>query len=402
MEPPWNAERPPLDKRSVKAILCSFFYFFTGAVQQVKKGRGRLDRKKNPVLRTLLFSLWGMFLLILLIVYPKEISESLRRGVETCLWVLVPSLFPFLVVTSFLVNIGAGESLTRMATHRDGNGVWFLFFISLTGGYPVAARTFSTLAQRGQLEKEQAAHFICCATGAGPAFVLTAVGTGMFQSPTLGFLLLAAQWSTSFLLLALWRAKRKPSLPFSSVQSMRPGEALTEAVASSSRSMLLICAWVLVFSGLSVLLREMGIALFLEKAFPFLPEGSGNAVLSGLLEVTNGCKAAAEWKGTFALVLCGFFMGFGGCCIALQVQTFSHQVGLSLGRFLCWRLFQGTLAALSTFFLLKIFPNVSPVFLSNVQPIPQGTAAPATGSALLVILCLCFLGFPRNSGEKTG
>lgn len=86
--------------------------------------------------------------------------------------------------------------------------------------------------------------------------------------------------------------KAQASLPFSSVQSMRPGEALTEAVASSSRSMLLICAWVLVFSGLSVLLREMGIALFLEKAFPFLPEGSGNAVLSGLLEVTNGCKAA--------------------------------------------------------------------------------------------------------------
>lgn len=322
----------------MKAILCSFFYFFTGAVQQVKKGRGRLDRKKNPVLRALLFSLWGMFLLILLIVYPKEISESLRRGVETCLWVLIPSLFPFLVVTSFLVNIGAGESLTRMATHRDGNGVWFLFFISLTGGYPVAARTFSTLAQRGQLEKEQAAHFICCATGAGPAFVLTAVGTGMFQSPALGFLLLAAQWSASFLLLALWRAKRKPSLPFSSVQSMRPGEALTEAVASSSRSMLLICAWVLVFSGLSALLREMGIALFLEKAFPFLPEGSGNTVLSGLLEVTNGCKAAAEWEGNL-------------CSGALR---FFHGVWRMLHRFAGTDLFSSGWSFPRPFFMLEI------------------------------------------------
>ena len=361
-----------------------------------------MSRKKNPVLRALLFSLCAIFLLVLLIVYPKEISEALRQGVETCLWVLVPSLFPFLVVTSFLVNIGAGESLTRLATHRDGTGLWFLFFISLTGGYPVAARTFSTLAQREQLGKEQAAHFICCATGAGPAFVLTAVGTGMFQSPVLGLLLLAAQWSASFLLVVLWRAKRKPSPPFSSAQRMRPGEALTEAVSSSSRSMLLICAWVLVFSGLSALLRELGVAFFLEQTLPFLPEGSGNTVLSGLLEVTNGCKAAAGLKGPLAPVLCGFFMGFGGCCIALQVQTFSHKVGLSLSRFLCWRLLQGILAAVFTFFLLKIFPSVSPVFLSAVQPIFRGTAAPVTGSVLLVILCLCFLGFPRNSKEKAG
>lgn len=367
-----------------------------------KRGETVLSKIDHPVLKTLVFSLCAICLLVLLILYPKEVSGALAQGVDTCLTVLVPSLFPFLVVTSFLVNIGAGESLTKLVAGRRGGGLWFLFLISLTGGYPVAARSFSDLSQRGQLEKEQAARLICCATGAGPAFVLTAVGTGMFRSPALGFLLLAAQWGASFLLLVFWRLRGKPEGSFSGIQGMGPGEALTEAVASSGRSMLLICAWVLVFSGLAALLRELGVSAFLEKALPFLPEGGGSAVLAGLLEVTNGCKAAAGLAGSFAPVLCGFFMGFGGCCIALQVMTFARKLSLPLGRFLCWRLVQGTLAAVFTFFLLKIFPQASPVFLSTGRPISRGTAAPAAGAILLVILCLCFLGFPRNSGEKNG
>ena len=126
-----------------------------------------------------------------LLIWPEPVLRSLRESVMACADVLIPSLFPFLVLTALLCEAGLGR--------------WTVL-PSLLGGFPVAARSCAALCAQGRLTPDAAARRVAALTCSGPAFVLTAVGVGMCGSRGFGWLLLAGQWTAALALYALsWR-----------------------------------------------------------------------------------------------------------------------------------------------------------------------------------------------------
>ena len=81
-----------------------------------------------------------------LLAFPREVQQSVKNSILYCLTVLTPSLFPFMALTSFAVNSGAGEHL--------GGALSFLsryvfrlpascavpILLSFLGGYPAGAK----------------------------------------------------------------------------------------------------------------------------------------------------------------------------------------------------------------------------------------------------------------------
>jgi hypothetical protein len=86
----------------------------------------------------------------------------------------------------------------------------------------------------------------------------------------------------------------------------------TGAISSAVASSLSVTGYIVFFS---VLLTAFA------RLLPFFGIGeSALLILSGITEVTAGCKKAAETaSGLCGRVLCGFFAGFGGLCAHLQV-----------------------------------------------------------------------------------
>ena len=57
--------------------------------------------------------------LAVLIMYPKSVSSGIKNGINCCLDVLIPSMFPFMVAASMVSLSGIEEKLKFILLHSD-------------------------------------------------------------------------------------------------------------------------------------------------------------------------------------------------------------------------------------------------------------------------------------------
>ena len=93
-------------------------------------------------------------LALLLFAFPGESAQGARQGVSLCAELIIPSLFPFFVLSSLLIATGLAELCARPLGRllsplfgTSGAGLSALV-LGLVGGYPVGARTLAQLAER--------------------------------------------------------------------------------------------------------------------------------------------------------------------------------------------------------------------------------------------------------------
>lgn len=98
----------------------------------------------------------------LLFAFPEESLEAAREGITLCLDVLIPSLFPFFVLSSLLIETGVAGFCARPLSRWmyplfgvGGAGAAALV-LGLIGGYPAGARTIAQLVERGECSREEA------------------------------------------------------------------------------------------------------------------------------------------------------------------------------------------------------------------------------------------------------
>ena len=110
-------------------------------------------------------ALAGLALLIAtagLVAAPGEAIAGAKDGLTLCFNVIVPSLFPFFVLSSLVVDLGlaaylgrAMEGLMRPLFRVSGSCAAAVA-LGFIGGYPVGARTALQLYQQGLCSKPEA------------------------------------------------------------------------------------------------------------------------------------------------------------------------------------------------------------------------------------------------------
>lgn len=328
------------------------------------------------------------------LLFPQQAAAGASQGLGTCLGVLVPSLFPFLAVTVFLVKSGVSGALGR----RLGGGLARLLalppaaapavLMGLVGGYPAGARGVQALYEAGEVDAGQAGRMLLFSVNGGPAFICTAVGAGFLGSPRAGALLLGTHLLAALLLGALLGLphRRDPPCPAAAKKPpLPPGRALVASVHDAAAAMLMMCAFVIVFNAL------------LAVAQTWL-SGAPLALAAALCEVTLGCRALA---GQGAPLWCvALALGWGGLCVHLQcLQGLSFPVGV--WKFLACRAAQGALAAAMTapfarWAMLPALPPAVDVFGSFAQSRPALSSGVAAGVALVALCAVMVL----DSGKK--
>lgn len=284
-------------------------------------------KKLVPVLSVLLF---GAFLLL----RPEAATGAVRGGLELCWRTVIPSLFPFFVVTSLLLQLGFAGILQGLAAPFMGpmfrlRGVCAMpLAAGLLGGYPTGAKTAADLWREGLLTRQEAELLLGFCNNCGPAFLLGYVG-GVLGSPRAGVWLYlihtASALLTGMLLCRLCRDRGPAMLPCRLPrQTVSLPSALTGAVTGSFASTLNICAFVVLFRVLAALLP------------PELP-----AWCLGILEMVSG--VAALTPGRAGLAAAAAIVGWGG--LSVHCQTMSVAGELSLRWHWAGKLLQAGLSA---------------------------------------------------------
>ncbi len=321
-----------------------------------------------------------------LLIFPAAASDGARNGIGYCLQILVPSLYPFMVLSVFVVKSGLSEKIgkvfetpARILLKLPGSSAATIL-MSMIGGYPTGARSVAALYDSGAITESQAARMLCFCVNSGPAFVISAVGVGFLKSQQAGFILFASQILGS-VLLSLFSgitAKAEPLQKSGKKSSAKKsGSAFIASAADAARGMMSMCCFVVLFAALMNLLR-----LWVKS-----PQLS--AALSGLLEVTGGCADFS--KLSLPLWAVSLIIGWGGICVHFQVLSSVEKIHVNLPRFYFYRVLHGVLAAIITVGLLRLYPISEPVFSNTAAPLVAGFSGSIPAATALIALCAAFV-----------
>ncbi|HIY73487.1 MAG TPA: sporulation protein [Candidatus Intestinimonas merdavium] len=338
-----------------------------------------------------------------LMFWPQEAMEAAREGLRLCYNVILPSLFPFFVLSALVVDLGlagyigrALEGLMRPLFRVPG-ACASAFVLGFVGGYPVGARTALSLYQKGMCTKTEAERLLAFCNNSGPAFILGVVGAGVFASSRVGVLLYLAHAAASVcvgLLFRFYRGEegRREGRAAPTFQAERFTTAFTGAIKNSFLSTLNICAFVVFFTVVIKLLFLSGVLPGLAGVLGtlFSPLGFSTRwaerLLTGLIELTSGVWTLTG-AGTMSgrLSMAAFLLGWAGLSVHCQVLSFLGGSGLSVKTYIGGKLLHGGLSALFTAALLRVFPLSEPVSAYLAEQV-EGIAGVDFSSALTISL----------------
>lgn len=319
-------------------------------------------------------SLLGLALLIAtagLVAAPTEAVTGARDGLTLCFNVIVPSLFPFFVLSSLVVDLGLAAYLGRALEgimrplFRVSGPCSAAVVLGFIGGYPVGARTALQLYQQGLCSRTEAERLLAFCNNSGPAFILGVVGAGVFGSGQVGLMLYLTHCLASILVGLVFRFHGGHGSKADSPRRPKPIEtvtlpaAFTGAVTRSLQSTLNICAFVVFFSVVLQLLAAFGVLSAIAQGLALLgfqPEWARRLV-AGLLELSSGVSSLQGAGGLAGPVsMAAFMLGWAGVSVHCQVLSFLVDSGLSARTYLAGKLCHGLIAAGLTYGLTRLFP----------------------------------------------
>lgn len=282
-------------------------------------------------------SFYGFLLLSALLALwlrdPAATSASAGTVLKRCAAVVVPSLFPFFVLTNLLVR-QSYHRYPAMALRRWMGPVLGVpanvagaLVLGALGGYPVGAAALFRLYDQKQLSAREAGRALAFCNNGGPGYLLGVVGMGLMGSVKLGVLLWAVHISAALLTGVLLRQLpggcNVPALPPASEESGSGFAAsFVGAVQDAAMSCLYLCGFLTFFG---VLLGT------LSSLLPLL----ASLIAAGALELSTGIAGlmARPMEPAAAMTWAAAFLGWGGLCIHCQVLSLRGDRPIPMGRY---------------------------------------------------------------------
>ncbi len=298
--------------------------------------------------KRLLYTYLAGFFMLILILDPETAFLSASDGIMLCINTVIPSLFPFLIISSFLTGLLSGQDYPIFRPlgkllHLP-RGTAFIPFIGFLGGYPVGAQCIAQAHKNGTISYDQAKRMLAFCSNAGPAF-LFGIGSRLFQQTWICFLLWLIH-ILSALMVGIMTTHDQDQIVHNVVLDHT---SIGTVVQNAIRTMAVICSWVLVFRILT--------AFILKWVHHFLPSDV-TVLISGLLELTNGCTSLFNISSPgMRYVLFSVMLAFGGICIAMQTSSVIFGSGLSIRTYLCGKITQAAISYLLCIITLPLLPS---------------------------------------------
>lgn len=248
--------------------------------------------------------------------FPEQVLYGAQNGLALCINAVIPSLLPFMLVSSCVIKSGfsrpLGAALSKVLsplTNMSTAGC-VCFVTGLFGGYGVGARAVYESYREKQLSREEAERILPFCNNAGPLFIIATVGISFFMSKSIGVLLFLVQLVTALICARVlsgeaeekgikvkdeWNCYKKNKPPL--------GELITTCAIESGGAIINACVFVITFSAI----------------LEILPFGE-YSILSGILEVTRGCSELSR-EGIKALPLISAFLSWGGMSVHFQASA---------------------------------------------------------------------------------
>ena len=260
----------------------------------------------------------GMMALIL---DSQTALNGAADGISLCIRVVIPSLFPFFVLSIFLTAALRGRSISLLRPIsrlcRMPEGSESILAVGLLGGYPVGAQAVFQAYNGRRLTRPAAHRLLGFCSNAGPAFIF-GMGNALFIDKRCAWTLWGIQ-----IISALMTGMLLPGGTSQlAAQSAEDAVSLPQAVTKALKVTAGVCGWIIVFRTLLA---------FLQRWFLWLLPNTFGVILTGLLELANGYDALTGiGSECMRFLLCACFLSFGGICVLMQTVSVTNSLGTGM------------------------------------------------------------------------
>ncbi|EOD00888.1 sporulation integral membrane protein YlbJ [Caldisalinibacter kiritimatiensis] len=303
---------------------------------------------------------------------------------------MLPSLLPFFILSEILIGLGIVDfigtllqPLMKPIFNVPGEGA-FPFVMSITSGYPVGVKITSKLLCENKINKIQAQRLVSFCSTSGPLFMIGAVSIGMFHNTAIGSLIALSHYLGAITVGLIFRfykinegyiskAKQKYSIKdaFINLSKARKkdgrslGELMGDSVKESIDTMLIVGGFIILYSVIIEILSLSNILDFICKLFTILFPINNTELLkgliSGMIEITNGCRIVANVNTSNLLIkisTASFIIGWSGFSIHSQSASIISKTDINLIIYMIAKFFHGLFSSLYTYILyILVFKN---------------------------------------------
>ena len=281
----------------------------------------------------------------------EEITAIAKEGLMLSFGTVIPSVFPFIILTDFAVRYIHFESVARLRRLFERifkiNGCGLSAFISgILGGFPLGAHRSIELYKSGKISKDECERLIGFANNASPGYIICAVGGGLLGSVKVGILLYFITILSSVISGAVMGIKKDFSEERAEIAEQK--YSFVASVKSAAAICISIAAFITAFTilggviGLMVKAPSMKILLL-----PIFEIGSAAAYISKSGAFSRLC----------AITAISFSISFSGLSVYAQTASLTEGSGISMMRYVITKLICGLISAATAFlfFLLVDF-----------------------------------------------
>ncbi len=351
-----------------------------------KFGEFKMSTKKKF---KILISLIAIIIFFIMLINVKILINSIKIGLNLCFNLLIPSMFMFLIICDFFQQTNALKFVLKPiepifeTIFKIDRKLTSTLFFSLICGYPAGAILISNLLQKKQISNKTANRLICFCVNAGPGFLIGAVSIPLTNSLIFGFILFISQIMAFFVTGFLTSINEKiEKLKLTSYKKPNYAQIFVNSVVKSIKTMAIICGFAILFSAIINLILQ--ISIFQKDVFI-------QALISGLIEVTNGINKFSEIENLKTFLAISLITSFGGLCVHCQIKAILSEFKISFLKFYLWRLVYIAISLLTSFILFKSYNFSKPVLAINPNFNSKMSITGIIPSIGLIILSLALL-----------
>ena len=136
----------------------------------------------------------------------NAVSESIRASIALCTQTIIPSLFPYFILSELIISSNIGNLICKTI----GKPCSMIFGISEISfypiaigalcGFPIGAKLTASLFDKGYITKKEAERTLCLCNNPSPTFLINVVGISLYSNKKLGVTLWLITLSTTLII----------------------------------------------------------------------------------------------------------------------------------------------------------------------------------------------------------
>lgn len=296
-----------------------------------------MKRKYQELLAVLII----LFIYLGIFINPKLIIESGITSINIFKTRLFPSIFPFFVLASLLLNLGLADKISKKIDflikrifHIEGISS-FIVVISIISGFPSGSKYISDCYKKGLISKKTANYLLTFTHFGNPLFILGTCGI-VLNNITIAYKILIINIVANITLGIILRPKEVISSNYTlKNEKLSFMEALPNAINDAIKLLLFMLGSITFFMFFSKLITS---TLHLNNFY--------SVITTGILDLTSGISMVNTLNISNYLqgLIVLSFITFGSLSVHLQVINNIKEQDLSYKYFFMGRIIETFLA----------------------------------------------------------